>query len=126
MNTRRYLDRCRRLTESGSDYAVAKLLGVSEDAINGYRTGRRCMDNNTCRKIAETLGVPLVDVIVAAEIERAKNAQDRAAWRKWLKRSVRVALVAGLVVADAVYFPATGNHLTVVANAEASFFEMHR
>lgn len=80
MTPKQYLDRCRKLTKTGSDYAVAKMLGISEDAVNGYRTGKRTMDNRTCRKIAEALSVDPLRVIASVERERARDPTERNAW----------------------------------------------
>lgn len=113
MTTRQYIDECRKVAKkergSESDYAVAMLLGISEDAVNRYRKGERAMDNNTARRVAELLHVEPLEVIAAAEVERAKTPSDKAAWRKWIKSPKGLALVAAvaaLVAIDTVLFPA--------------------
>lgn len=80
-----YLDRVRKLTATGSDYAVAKLLGISEDAVNHYRKGTRHMDNYAALRIAEALALPLEELIASIELEREKAPEKRDRWRAHLK-----------------------------------------
>ena len=63
-----------------SDYALAKALGVSQPAVTGYRAGRRIFDDDTALAIAEILGVHPLQVIAAANAERAKTPEQRERW----------------------------------------------
>jgi transcriptional regulator with XRE-family HTH domain len=105
LTTRDWIDQVRAKTATGSDYAVAKRLAISESAINAYRLGVRIMDNETARRIAEALDKPLEELIACAEIERAQRAGDKAraeAWKKRLKafgQSVVAAACAYLMAA---------------------------
>lgn len=110
MKTANYIDMARKLTQTGSDYAVAKLLGITENAVNHYRLGRRVMDNDTCRRLAEALGRPLEELIAVAEMERAKDEPTRKAWEKRLKTVGRRA--AAVLIAPALIIAAWGHSAT--------------
>lgn len=88
MRTTEYIDRLRTRTETRSDYAVAKLLGVAPEQVHYYAKKGRTMDNTTAAKTAELLNVPVLQVIADMEIERHKNA-DRATYWTRLRRSSR-------------------------------------
>lgn len=85
MKTKDYIDLARKHTATGSDYAVAKLLHISEDAVNQYRRGSRVMDNNTAAKLAALLQRDFEELVAAAGMERAKNPKDRAMWKERLR-----------------------------------------
>jgi len=82
----RYLDAVRKLTRTGTDYAVAKLLGVSEESIARYRKGQRVMDDYAALKIAQLLGVDPHVVIAAANFDREQDATRKGEWGKHLKK----------------------------------------
>jgi len=99
MKTREYIDLARKFTTTGTDYAVAALLGISEDAVNGYRKGKRVMDNTTALRLSELLNLPLEELIASAEIERARDPATKQKWAERLKRSgQRAASVTGIIV----------------------------
>jgi len=80
MTTAAYIDKCRKLTATGSDYAVAKLIGVTQDAIHRYRKGERVMDNTTAILVARLLDLPPLLVIADCEVQRAKDDAHRELW----------------------------------------------
>lgn len=88
MESLKYLDRCRKLTKTGSDYALAKLLGVSENAINHYRAGERIMDDYACLRVSQILGVPLEEVVAAANYDREPDEKKKLEWARHLKKLV--------------------------------------
>lgn len=92
-----YIDLLRDRTETGSDYAVAKLLGVSEDAVNQYRKGTRAMSADVALLVAEKLQVPLLEVLTDTHAEHAKTPEMRKKWaeaRKLWAQVVKIVLVA--------------------------------
>lgn len=67
-----------------SDYQVSKKLSLSRQAVSLYRRGKGAPGIDTCWQIADALKVAPGAVIAAAEIERAKCANDEhrlAVWR---------------------------------------------
>jgi hypothetical protein len=96
MTTAAYIDLLRKRTETGSDYAVAKLLGISEDAVHGYRKGTRFFDARTALKVADLLGIPLEPVLAVAENERARTPAMRTFWRQRLAVWAAIGLASTL------------------------------
>src|ERR1043165_9656851 len=99
MKTADYIDKLRTLTETGSDYAVAKLLGISEQAVNRYRTGAHAMSPDVALLVAEKLHLPVLEVLADAQLEHAKDAATRSRWAKVRKtaghRAAAVLLAVG-------------------------------
>jgi transcriptional regulator with XRE-family HTH domain len=89
-----YLDAVKHRHGLESDYQLAKVLGVGHSTISHYRTGRSVMDATMCVKLAELLAVPAIEVIAAAEVERATRPEVK---KVWLRYAAAVALgVVGL------------------------------
>lgn len=80
MNTLEYLAACKTRLGIESDYALAKRLGVTQSAVSSYRTGRSRIDDEVALTVAEILGVNPMQVIAAANAERAKTPEQRARW----------------------------------------------
>ncbi len=81
--TIQYLDAVKERHSIISDYALAKVLGVRQNTISNYRTGRSGMDTTTAAKVAELLAVNALEVIAATEIERAKREDVRKFWMRY-------------------------------------------
>lgn len=75
-----YLNQVATKTETGSDYATAKLLNVKPSRISNYRTGRSLFDNAMCIKIAEILEVDPLPIIATMEAIRAKDQKQKSFW----------------------------------------------
>ena len=82
----KYLDRIAELTETGSDYAAAKLLGITRQRISNYRTGRNHFDNEMAFKIAIMLDMNPAELIAELNAERAKTPEKKKFWRLEFKR----------------------------------------
>lgn len=103
MKTLDYIDALRKLTDTGSDYAVAKLLEVPAQQMHKYVQKGQTMDNTRAARVAELLRVPLLDVIADMEIERARNDDARAYWtrlRKGIGRRAAAVLLSLLAAAS--------------------------
>jgi hypothetical protein len=95
--TIQYLDEVRRKLDLPSDYATAKVLGVTTAAVSRYRNGLGGFDDLTAAKVAEALGVEPIEVISACNFERAKDDRTKAIWEGvWGKAAGAIA--AGLIV----------------------------
>ena len=58
MNAAHWIDKVKTAKGWGSDYRVAKELGLSPNTISTYRGGRsQTMDEVTSIKVAEALGI---------------------------------------------------------------------
>src|SRR5712671_4719597 len=94
MTTTEFLDAVKVKRGLASDYKLAKFLGVSQQTISSYRTGRSMMDEAMCLKIAAALELEPGEVLVAIAIEREKRVEVKTAWQRVAKR-----LAAGVGVA---------------------------
>jgi len=83
--TTEYLEESKKLLGISSDYALAKWLEVTDGAMSHYKTGRRTIDDYTAARIADALGINPMEIIAAANAERAEREKDekrREYWRK--------------------------------------------
>lgn len=94
MNSAKYIEQLRPLTDTGTMYAVAKLMEVSEDSIQMYVKGTRQMDTFACLRTAELLNLPLEKVIADIETHREKDPKRKKAWAALSKKFLGLALVS--------------------------------
>jgi transcriptional regulator with XRE-family HTH domain len=78
--TVQYLDALKARSGLPSDYAAAKALDLTRGAVSRYRLGTSTFDDITAVRVAEILGIEPLEVIAAANIERAKDDGTRAMW----------------------------------------------
>lgn len=69
-----------------SDGELARLLGVSKQAMSQYYKNERAPDDFACLKIAEALGKPLAEIITTVRAETEKDQTRREAWEQYMKR----------------------------------------
>jgi len=81
MKTTEYLDAVREKLALPSDYAAAKILGVTRESVSGYRSGRSALGIETSMKVGEILGIDGHKVYADGQIERAKNAAQLTFWK---------------------------------------------
>ena len=86
MRTKDYLDLAKRVLGVASDYALAKRLGVSQQAISKMRRGRVVMSNSTAAAMVLLLSeLQLSKLLADLELERAdraKRADRRELWQR--------------------------------------------
>jgi len=112
----KYLDLLQEKTESGTDYAVAKLLDESRSRLSGYRTGRNKFDEDMCFKVAAALGIDPMEVIAAIKLEQCyeKEQLEKAGfWADTLKKTGATLSAAFLTMA-----------MTIPQQVEASQFNI--
>lgn len=80
LTTIEYLDAIKAKSGISSDYALAKRLGFSLSAVSSYRHGRRYLDDDAALAVAAALDLHPLQVIAAANAERAKTPEQRARW----------------------------------------------
>ena len=95
----KYLDQVAELTETGSDYAIAKKLGISTQRVSNYRRGRHTFDDEMCTRVALALGINPFKVIAEINAEKAKTAEKRKFWKDAASRAAAVLLSAGTAFA---------------------------
>lgn len=101
MKSIKYLDDAKIKLGISSDYALAKLTGISQEAISQYRTGKRIMDDYTAAKLAEVLDIEPLEVIATANAEREKDETKANFWRILAKKKAAPMAVILLVVGGA-------------------------
>lgn len=80
MNTLELLEAVKERRGVKSDYALAKVLGVTQTAVSSYRTGNSKISDDVALTVAEILGMHPLVVIAAANAERAKTDEQKARW----------------------------------------------
>jgi len=101
-NVNDYLKDLAQLTETGSDYAVAKLLEVQPSRISNYRREVSTFDTKMCIKIAEILKIDPLEIIIAMEVQRAKKQGDSTLqkfWAELAKKSTAAMLALAILAA---------------------------
>lgn len=117
--TVQYLDAVKRELGISSDYALAKHLELTKQAISQLQSGARGMSPTTAARVAVILGLDPLVVIADAELERGS---DGALWKR-----LRDAAAAVLVAIGAALFPAPdaqarlNNNLFAVAGSPGGF-----
>ena len=96
MKSNKYLDDAKKKLGIESDYALAKLTGISQEAVSRYRTGSRVMDDYTAAKLAEVLEIDPLEVIATANADREKDEERANFWRLLAKK--RAAPIAAILL----------------------------
>lgn len=86
MTTVEYLDAVKNRYGIKSDYALAKHLGFNHTAVSGYRNGHRFFDDDAALTIATALELNPLEVIAAANAERAKTPEQKARWMSVMEK----------------------------------------
>jgi len=81
-----YLDLAKIKRDLPSDYALARLLGVSPSGITNYRKGRSHFDDAMAIKMAYLCEIEPAEILFAMQIERAKSDEARAVWSGLLEK----------------------------------------
>ena len=97
--TAEYLDDAKTKLNVSSDYALAKALDISRQAISNYRHNQRVFDNFTCMKIAQATEISMATIIADMEMQRETDEKRREAWENYMKRlgGIAASVMAGVV-----------------------------
>ncbi|WP_439682493.1 HTH cro/C1-type domain-containing protein [Cupriavidus oxalaticus] len=94
-----YLDKLIAAKGLKNDLALANYMGWSSGRMSQYRTGKRIMENETCMQLAIELGMPdPMQIIMAADLDRAEKAGQRSLWEVFSRRMAQAAAPATLAV----------------------------
>lgn len=86
MKAYQWIDRVKVAKNLTSDYAVAKVLGLSQSSVITIRTRKSTMDDETASKVAEALGMNPAGVILDQAAERVKSEAVRATLHREVER----------------------------------------
>lgn len=100
MNIIELLDATKDAKGIKTDGELARLLGVSKQAVSRYYLGERAPDEFACLKIAEAIGKPLDTVIATVKASSEKDNTRREAWENYMKRlgGVAASFMAGIML----------------------------
>ena len=104
--TRQLYERAKEAAGVPSDYAMAKVLGVTRAAASQYKHGTSTFDDERAAIVADLLKVEPGYVAACAHAERSKSAPTKAIWAR----------VAALLIAVSPAGPASGNQSGSVDN----------
>lgn len=106
MKIEKLLDETKHAAGIKSDGELARMLGVSKQAVSKYYHGERVPDEYACLKIAEITKQPLDTIIATVKAATEKDATRRAAWENYMKRLGGIAasflLVVGVIISCGV------------------------
>jgi transcriptional regulator with XRE-family HTH domain len=80
LNTIEYLQAVKTRLGITSDYALAVKLGITRSAVSKLQQGGVSFGDDVALSVAEILGIHPLQVIAAANAERAKTPEQRARW----------------------------------------------
>lgn len=80
MNTIELLEAVKVRRGIESDYALAKVLGITQQAVSSYRAGNSKISDDVALTVAEILQLNPLQVIALANAERAKTEAQKARW----------------------------------------------
>lgn len=86
LSTVELLDRAKALAGDVSDYRLAKLLGVDQTTMSGYRIGRSAPKNPVAMRLGALAGVDPAEAVAWVNLERAASPEDREVWEIMLSR----------------------------------------
>ena len=115
MDVREVLDAAKKASNSESDAALAKRIGVTRASVSNWRVGRNYPDTVVCAKLAEITGIPLARVLGIVGEARAISREEKAVWR----RLASAAAIAGIML---VAHPAEATLRTALTAAHAMHY----
>jgi len=77
------LDRLKAAYNLPSDYATAKKIGVTRQAISNYRTNGTTLDDSVAVEVAELLELEPFKVLAYMNLERAQRANNKKLIHLW-------------------------------------------
>ena len=75
-----FLDAVKARNNGASDYAVAKMLGVTQQTVSRWRVGKDFFGDSAAIKVADKLKIDPRYVVACAHAERAKGDDEKAVW----------------------------------------------
>lgn len=94
MRTIELLDAVKRHHDISSDYAAAKVLGLTRAQVSKYRLGQGCFGDETAVKAADMLGIDAGYVMACMHAERASNPDVCNRWHGVAERLRAAGLAA--------------------------------
>lgn len=103
-----YLDALRIRFNVNSDYGLQVPTGWQRQHISRYRTKKGTFDDDTAQRVAAWLEIPLSEVLIDMNAQRAKSPEVKRAWQRAATALSAGATALFLFVIYAGYLPAEG------------------
>jgi transcriptional regulator with XRE-family HTH domain len=103
-HTQHYLDALKASNGGISDYRTSKKLNISRATVSLWKNGRTSMSMSQAEKVAEAIGADPDIVILETQLDRCKNPQEAAIWRRIIKRLTSTSIAA--IIALLLFSPA--------------------
>lgn len=84
------LDKCKEISSSPTDMALAKELGVTRSAIANYRTGHSVPKDIVCAKIALMTGESYTAIAAALGESKSVSKADKLTWKRLAQVAVLI------------------------------------
>jgi hypothetical protein len=118
-NTLKIIARVRERTDTGTNYAVSKALGITQSNLDRILKEEGYLGDKAQREAAKLLGIAFDDINALVNEDKAKSDADRAYWRSLYPEGIRAFLdIAGK--AAAIWLLATALNLSSVNPADAA------
>jgi transcriptional regulator with XRE-family HTH domain len=126
--TIQYLDALKKRLDLPSDYAAAKVLGVTRQAVSKYRNGQSVFDEATAARAAELLGIDPLEVISACKAESAPDAFMRKVWENaWGKATgAATTAIAAVFIVGLAAAPSPARSAPVSAESATLYLMSNR
>lgn len=105
-NTLKLIERVRSMTEAGTDYAVAKALGMTQSNLIEIKKGKRWPGPKSQIAMSDLLKIDLKDIVAFINEDKATSEAERSHWRSLCSPEARERLAAAIA--------ATAASLTIV------------
>lgn len=92
-----YIDEVRKLTTTGTDYAVAKFLELPETTLNSWKKRGSLPDAATCFKIADILHIEREQVLIDINLAGAKREKERRVWERLAGKAAMIVSATCLI-----------------------------
>jgi transcriptional regulator with XRE-family HTH domain len=102
MQIAQYIAKAKSATGTHSDYALAKVLGVTQQNIGKWRKGETTPSEYACLRLHEVSGEPLDVIIAAAQCDRETDDLRK---RKWIEYLIERGALSAVLLA--VFFGAS-------------------
>lgn len=112
------IDLARARANIESDYRLARMLNVTDQAISAWRNGRKLPSSEHLLRLAAWAELDAGQMLADAQAAKAKTEEERATWQKVSDRLARV--VAGLAVTAILSAPTIGAFLNGDNGLESS------
>lgn len=99
MDARELLAAVRTRQGLGSNYRLARELGISDKTVQRWNVGANTPDDVTAARLAELAGLDPDSVVASMHAQRAANDQERSLWERIARRLEGVGVAAALAAA---------------------------